>query len=124
MMNRFTLPLDAAANGLTLGSVAFAGPQYLDGTGYAVSGFDVVAHSRQDLAPADRSRPAAVPGNSNLWRIVDGKLFLNINAAVAGFRKADSPGNLELSSGNRASFDPQSASDRPTPVFSSNALRG
>ena len=68
MMNRFTLPLDAAANGLALGSVAFAGPQYLDGTGYAVSGFDVVAHSRQDLAPADRSRPAAVPGNSNLWR--------------------------------------------------------
>ncbi|MGF1594130.1 MAG: YHS domain-containing (seleno)protein [Kiloniellaceae bacterium] len=35
-----------------------------------------------------------VPGNPNLWRIVDGKLYLNITPTVVGFWESDIPGNL------------------------------
>ncbi|WP_299732029.1 YHS domain-containing (seleno)protein [uncultured Tateyamaria sp.] len=171
-MNRFTLTLAAAASALTLGSAAFAGPQYLDDTGYAVSGYDVVAYFGLEQAPVGQSQPAGVPGkasitadyngatfafateenrdafvadpakyapqydghcaygvaqggkvpaNPNLWRIVDGKLFLNINTAVVSFWEEDIPGNIKSSTSNWVSLDPEPASVSPIPKFSSAA---
>jgi YHS domain-containing protein len=172
MMNKFTLTLAAAASALACASAAHAGPQYLDNTGFAVSGYDVVAYFGMEQVPVGQSQPAAVPGkssitaeyngakfafsteenratfladpakyapqydghcaygvskggkvpgNPNLWRIVDGKLFLNINTAVVGFWEEDIPGNLELAEGNWPSIDPKPASENPIPKFSSAA---
>ncbi|MEO1557100.1 MAG: YHS domain-containing (seleno)protein [Pseudomonadota bacterium] len=174
-MNRFTLAIVGVASALTLATSAFAGPQYLDETGYAVSGYDVVAYFDLEQAPVGQSQPAGVPGkasitaeyngatfafsteanrdafvadpakyapqydghcaygvakggkvpgNPNLWRIVDGKLFLNINPAVVGFWEEDIPGNLELSEGNWVSLDAKPASENTIPKFSSAAPQG
>ncbi|WP_293574572.1 YHS domain-containing (seleno)protein, partial [Phaeobacter sp.] len=119
---------------------AFAGDQYIDGTGFAVSGYDVVAYRGLDQAPVGSAQPAGVPGNAaytadyngatfafasaenrdkftanpeyyapqydghcaygvskggkvpgnpNLWRIVDDKLYLNITENVVGFWEED-----------------------------------
>ncbi|MEM8631124.1 MAG: YHS domain-containing (seleno)protein [Pseudomonadota bacterium] len=151
---------------------AFAGPQYLDDTGFAVSGYDVVAYhdlpqspvgeAQVDAVPgraditadyngatfafsteANRDRfledPAAfapaydghcaygvskggkVPGNPNLWRIVDGTLYLNITPNVVNFWNEDIPGNLKLSEANWVDLEPADASDRAIPEFSSPA---
>ncbi|OIQ25832.1 MAG: hypothetical protein BM562_16940 [Alphaproteobacteria bacterium MedPE-SWcel] len=62
-----------------------------------------------------------VPGNPNLWRIVDDKLYLNITQNVVGFWEEDIPGNLNLSHGNWPSLDPQPASTSTIPNFSSPA---
>ena len=171
-MNRFTLTLAAAASALTLASAAFAGPQYVDETGYAVSGYDVVAYFDLDQVPVGQAQPQGVPGNAaitaeyngatfafsteenrdkfvadpakyapqfdghcaygvskggkvpanpNLWRIVDGKLFLNITKNVVGFWEEDIPGNLQLSEANWTDLDPLPASDRAIPKFTSPA---
>ncbi|MEM7168574.1 MAG: YHS domain-containing (seleno)protein [Pseudomonadota bacterium] len=125
---------------------AFAGSQYVDETGYAVSGYDPVAFFSLEQAPVGSSQPSAVPGkssitaewngakwafvseenkekflanpekyapaydghcayglaqggkvpgNPNLWRIVDGKLYLNINPPVVGFWEADISGFIK-----------------------------
>ncbi len=175
MMNRFTLAVVGAASALTFATSAFAGPQYLDETGYAVSGYDVVAYFDLEQAPVGQSQPAGVPGkssitadyngatfafsteanrdafvanpakyapqydghcaygvakggkvpgNPNLWRIVDGKLFLNINTAVVGFWEEDIPGNLDLSEDNWVSLDANPASENTIPKFSSAAPQG
>ena len=42
------------------------------------------------------SKGGKVPGNPNLWRIVDGKLYLNITQNVVGFWEEDIPGNIDL----------------------------
>ncbi len=116
-------------------TLALAGEQYVDNTGYAASGYDVVAYFDLDQAPVGQPQPRAVPGkaaftaehngarwafssqenrdrflaapekyvpaydghcaygvavggkvpaNPHLWRIVDGRLFLNINTNVVG----------------------------------------
>ena len=44
MMNRFTITLAAAAAALSFSTAAFAGEQFVDETGFAVSGYDVVAY--------------------------------------------------------------------------------
>ena len=128
-MTRFNLAISAGATVLTLATTAFAGPQYIDRTGYAASGYDVVAYFDLDQTPVGMDQPAAIPGraditadyngatfafsteanrdrflanpaafapqydghcaygvaqgskvpaNPNLWRVVDGKLYLNI----------------------------------------------
>lgn len=151
---------------------AFAGDQYVDRTGFAVSGYDVVSYfdlpqSRigQVQSPplagsaaitaeynganfafattANRDRfladPAAfvpqydghcaygvakggkVPGNPTLWRIVDGKLYLNITRNVVGFWEEDIPGNLVKSEGNWGGLEPQAASAEKIPNFTSAA---
>ncbi|WP_299375412.1 YHS domain-containing (seleno)protein [uncultured Tateyamaria sp.] len=171
-MNRFTLTVAAAASALTMASAAFAGDQYVDETGFAVSGYDVVAYFSLDQNPVGQSQPAAVPGeasitadyngatfafsteanrdafvanpakyapqydghcaygvaqggkvpaNPYLWRIVDGKLYLNITDVVVGFWEEDIPGNLTLSESNWVSLDPTPASDRTIPKFTSTA---
>lgn len=168
-MKRFALALAAAA---TLGLPAFAGEQYVDGTGYAVSGYDVVAYHSLPQSPVGTAQPAGVPGraditaeyngatfafateenrveflskpefyapqfdghcaygvskggkvpgNPNLWRIVDDKLYLNITDVVVGFWEEDIPGNINLADGNWPGIEPADASGNPIPKFTSTA---
>lgn len=149
-------------------STALAGPQYVDETGYAASGHDVVAYfslpqskvgSAQGeavpgltsvtaeyngakfafssaenrelfLANPDKylpqfdghcaygvSKGGKVPGNPDLWRIVDDKLYLNITSVVAGFWEEDIPGNIVLADGNWPEIESHSASTNLIPNF-------
>lgn len=151
---------------------AFAGDQYIDATGFAVSGYDVVAYRSLTQSAPGQSQPAAVPGkasitadyngatfafaseenrdmflknparfapqydghcaygvskggkvpgNPNLWRIVDDKLYLNITENVVSFWEEDIPGNINLAEGNWPSIEPAEASARPIPKWSSQA---
>jgi hypothetical protein len=126
-------------------AIVWAGPQFIDRSGYAVSGYDVVAYhslsqaeigQRQPLAVAGKIEHAAmwngaffifstqvnrdlfvadpakfapqfdghcamgvaagakIPANPHLWRIVDNKLYLNINGNVARMWHSDIPGHL------------------------------
>lgn len=170
---RFSLSIIAPTTAaLTLPAIAFAGEQYIDKSGYAVSGYDVVAYFDLEQAPAGTAQPAAVPGdrditatyngatfafsternkerfletpeafvpqydghcaygvakggkapgNPNLWRIVDNKLYLNVTKNVVGFWEQDIPGNLEKSQSNWVSLEPTPATDRAIPDFSSAA---
>lgn len=159
---------------LALTSVApvFAGEQYVDETGYAVSGYDVVAYRGLTQSVVGQSQPEGVkgltsittdyngatfafaseenrdtflsdpdfyapqydghcaygvskggkvPGNPNLWRIVDDKLYLNITKNVVTFWEEDIPENLNLAQGNWPTLEPVDASDRTIPEFSSQA---
>lgn len=168
-MTRFAL---AAGFALLTSTAAFAGDQYIDGTGFAVSGYDPVAYFDLEQAPVGSPQPAGVPGraditaehngatfafstlenrdrfladpeafapqydghcaygvskggkvpgNPNLWRIVDGKLFLNINDNVVGFWEEDIPGNIELAETNWVSIEPEPASTNVIPKFTSSA---
>ncbi|MGL6209842.1 MAG: YHS domain-containing (seleno)protein [Paracoccaceae bacterium] len=151
---------------------AFAGDQYVDGTGFAASGYDVVSYfdlpqskiGKPQKSPkpgsaaitadyngatfafateANRDRfladPAAfapqydghcaygvakggkVPGNPTLWRIVDGKLYLNITENVVGFWEEDIPGNLKRSTKNWPGIEAAQASTAVIPNFKSKA---
>ena len=151
---------------------AFAGEQYVDKTGFAVSGYDVVSYfdlpqskvgqPQQSPLPGSSAitadyngakfafanaanrdtflaNPAAfvpqydghcaygvakggkVPGNPTLWRIVDGKLYLNITKNVVGFWEEDIPGNLKKSTRNWKGLEPANASNDKIPSFSSKA---
>ncbi len=153
-------------------SGASAGPQYVDATGYAASGYDVVAYFDLDQAPPGQSQPAAVkgragitaghngavfafaseanrdrfladperyapqydghcaygvakggkvPGNPELWRIADGKLFLNITSRIARKWEKDIPGYLDEASGEWPELEPAPASADPIPRFESTA---
>ncbi len=168
----FRLTTLALALSTAMISAAFAGEQYVDKTGFAISGYDVVSYfdldqskvGKPQTAPApgkagitadyngatfafstaeNRARfvtnPAAfapqydghcaygvaqggkVPGNPTLWRIVDGKLYLNITKNVVGFWEADIPGNLNTSGKNWVGLEPQKASGDKIPNFSSKA---
>jgi len=130
---------------------AHAGPQYVDESKFAVSGYDVVAYHGLEQSSVGQSQPEAIPGkaditaeyngstwafaseenrdkfvadpaayapqydghcaygisqggkvpaNPNLWRIVDGKLYLNITPTVVGFWEADIPGLLDTAETN------------------------
>jgi YHS domain-containing protein len=170
---RFPLKLTAAFAALLASTaLAFAGDQYIDETGFAVSGYDVVAYFDLEQAPVGTAQPAAVagkaditatyngatfafsseenkakfeanpeaympqydghcaygvakggkvPGNPNLWRIVDGKLYLNITQNVVSFWEEDIPGNIDLAQGNWSSIEPAPASTNTIPQFSSAA---
>ncbi len=161
-----------AAGFSLLATAGLAGPQYLDNTGFAVSGYDVVAYfdleqsavgtAQPEAVPGKKSitadyngatfafstaanrdtflanpdkfapqydghcaygvsRGGKVPGNPHLWRIVDGKLFLNITKNVVGFWEEDIPGNITLADGNWTGIEPAAASSNPIPSFSSPA---
>lgn len=152
-MKRFLMGLAGAVllTGFGLTSEAFAGPQYVDKTGFAVSGYDVVALHQQPQAPVGKAQAAAVPGkasitveyngakwafaseanrdafqadpakyapaydghcaygaavggkvpaNPHLWRVVDGKLYLNITKVVVGFWEKDIPGFIGTANKN------------------------
>ncbi len=147
-MKRIALALVGAV--MFAGS-ALAGPQYVDKTGFAVSGYDVVSFWDKKQAPVGKSQPKAVPGkasitaeyngakwafsteanrdkfkanpakyapafdghcaygvavggkvpgNPNLWRIVDDKLYLNITKVVVGFWEKDVPGFINKGNKN------------------------
>ena len=53
-----------------------------------------------------------VPGNPNLWRVVDGKLYLNITPTVVGFWESDIDGNLDKSTANWSKLEPVEASGK------------
>ncbi|MEL6683236.1 MAG: YHS domain-containing (seleno)protein [Pseudomonadota bacterium] len=171
-MKNILLSTAIAASVSLIASFGFAGEQYIDETGFAVSGYDVVAYfdlpqsevgtpqpegvpGRADITAEhngatfafateenrDRflaeparfapqydghcaygvSRGGKVPGNPNLWRIVDDQLFLNITPNVVGFWEEDIPGNITLAEGNWVDIEPNAASTNTIPQFSSSA---
>lgn len=130
---------------------AFAGEQYVDSSGYAASGYDVVAFFDLEQNKVGAPQPEAVrgnkaftaehngakwafssaenrdkfmadpvkyspqfdghcaygvaqggkvPGNPHLWRVIDGKLYLNITKNVVSFWEEDIPGNISTGTGN------------------------
>ncbi|SDD08340.1 YHS domain-containing (seleno)protein [Ruegeria marina] len=170
-MRRFVFALATVAT-TALSLPALAGEQYVDGTGYAVSGYDVVAYhgltqsavglaqpegvkgkasitaewngatwafsteENRDKFLADPefyapqfdghcaygvSKGGKVPGNPNLWRIVDDKLYLNITRNVVGFWEEDIPGNIDKADGNWPGIEPNAASTSVIPDFTSSA---
>ncbi|MEO0343597.1 MAG: YHS domain-containing (seleno)protein [Pseudomonadota bacterium] len=153
-------------------TASFAGDQYIDDTGFAVSGYDVVAYfdlpqsevgtpqveavpgraeitaehngatfafsseENRDRFVADPesfapqynghcaygvAKGSKVPSNPNLWRIVDGELFLNITQKVVSFWEDDISGNITLADGNWIGLEPQDASTNTIPKFTSPA---
>ncbi|WP_420393800.1 YHS domain-containing (seleno)protein [Acuticoccus sp.] len=171
-MNRIVI---AAAAALA-STAASAGEQYVNESGFANAGHDVVAYFDLVQAPVGTAQPAAipgtkeftaehngatfafasaenlarfeadpnryapqydghcaygvakggkVPGNPDLWRIVDGKLYLNITENVVGFWEEDIDGNLTLSEANWQEIEPSPSSDRAIPQFdAAEAPRG
>lgn len=151
----------------------FAGEQYIDSSGYAVSGYDVVAYFDLQQVAVGTSQPQGipgraeftadyngakfafasqanlnrfladpagfapqydghcaygvsqggkVPGNPNLWRIVEGKLYLNITKGVVADWEEDIPGYISQAGNAWAGgLEPQSASDDRIPRFRSEA---
>lgn len=165
------LLLSAAALAVSA-TMAFAGDQYVDETGYAVSGYDVVAYFDLEQSPVGTDQPAGVPGNAaitaeyngatwafsseenrtrfledpaafapqydghcaygvsrggkvpgnpNLWRIVDDKLYVNITPVVVGFFEEDIPGNISLAEGNWPGIESDAASTSTIPQWNSEA---
>lgn len=168
----FKMTALALAITVGLGSFALAGEQYVDKTGFAVSGYDVVSYF--DLPQSNIGQPQAqplpgnasitaeyngaqfafatkanrdrfladpatyvpqydghcaygvakggkVPGNPTLWRIVDGKLYLNITKNVVGFWEEDIPGNVKKSEKNWTGLEAKAASGDKIPNFTSAA---
>ncbi|MEM8853533.1 MAG: YHS domain-containing (seleno)protein [Pseudomonadota bacterium] len=162
----------AAAASIALTTGAFAGPQYVNDTGFANSGYDVVAYFDMEQAPVGSPQPAAVPGseaftaefngatfafanaenlakfqadpdkyapqfdghcaygvakggkvpgNPDLWRIVDGKLYLNITPNVVGFWEEDISGNIVTADNNWTGIEEDPASDMAIPKFDTGA---
>ena len=162
----------SAAFALTLMSgAAFAGPQYIDETGYAVSGYDVVAYLGLKQVAVGQSQPRAikgskqhvveyngakwafstaanaekfkadpakyapqydghcayglaqggkVPANPNLWRIVNGKLYLNITPNVVGFWEKDIAGHITTANTNWKSKEAAAASSKTWTAIKAN----
>ncbi len=159
------LEKNALAAALVLAStgMALAGPQYVDETGYALSGYDPVAYFSLPQAPPGQEQLPAVPGraditadwngatwafaseenrerfltdpeayapaydghcaygvaqggkvpaNPNLWRIVDGRLYVNITPTVQGFWTADVDGNIEAADANWPDLEDEAASTK------------
>ncbi len=165
-----TVTLAALFTVLALAS-AQAGPQYVDGSGYAVGGYDPVAYFDLEQAPVGGAQPEAVPGkagitaayngatwafasaanraaflenpekyapaydghcaygvaqggkvpgNPNLWRIVDGTLYLNITPQVVDFWEEDIAGHLKTAEANWADLEAEPASDRRWKAIDAN----
>jgi hypothetical protein len=159
----------AAAFGLLTAASAWAGPQYIDDTGFAVSGYDVVSYFALGQAAKSDDQPAPalgraditlehngavfafateanrdafaaeparfvpqydghcaygvaggykVPANPTLWRIVDDKLFLNINRRVARKWERDISGYEQTAMDKWPDLEPRPASTDDVPQFS------
>ena len=54
---------------------AFAGEQFVDQTGYAVSGYDVVAYRSLNANPVGQAQPEAVPGKASITADYNGATF-------------------------------------------------
>ncbi|MGX1307980.1 YHS domain-containing protein [Amorphus suaedae] len=157
---------------VAFGGAALAGEQYVDKTGFAASGYDVVAYFELPQAPPGAPQPPAVPGrkditasyngatfafaseahrdafladparyapaydghcaygvaqggkvpgNPNLWRIVDGRLYLNITPNVVTFWEEDIPGNITTAEKNWSGIEGEAASANPVPKLDTKA---
>ncbi len=163
-MRHLSLPSLALSAALSLfATVGFAGPQYIDETGFAASGYDVVAFRDLEQMSPGAAQPEAVPGksditaefnnatwafsseenrdtflsdpekyapaydghcaygvaqggkvpgNPNLWRVVDDTLYLNINPQVVGLWEADIPGQIVSAEKNWIKAEPKKASKK------------
>lgn len=56
----------AGAVFMAMSASALAGPQYVDETGFAVSGYDPVAFFDLEAAPSGEPQPKAVPGRADI----------------------------------------------------------
>ena len=65
----------AAVAAFTFATSAFAGDQYVDETGFAVSGYDVVAYRSLTQAPVGGAQPAPVAGNAGITAEYNGATF-------------------------------------------------
>lgn len=162
----------ALAAALTMATnVSIAGEQYIDGSGYALGGYDPVAYWSLEQSPVGEKQPEAIPGNAsitaeyngatwafsseenrdkftadpakwapqydghcaygigqggkvpanpNLWRIIDDKLYVNINPAVVGFFEEDLDTNLELAQTGWTELESVEASDRKWKEMTAN----
>lgn len=168
----FPVSFRAALAAVLLAGPALAGPQYVDASGYAVSGYDPVAYFDLPQAAEGQSQPAPVPGraditaehngatfafaseanrdrfladparfapqfdghcaygvavggkvpaNPTLWRIVDDRLYLNIDAKVARKWQRDIPGYVADAAENWPGLEPRPASPDAVPGFASDA---
>jgi YHS domain-containing protein len=169
MLKKFSLTLAFA---LALSASAWAGPQFIDSSNFAVSGYDTVSYfdltqsavgtpqasplpgkasitadyngvkfafaneenRTRFLASPEKFAPqydghcafgvakgGKVPGNPNLWRIVDGKLYLNIKDTVVSQWESDIPGNITSAQKNWMTLEKKSASTSSIPDFKSAA---
>ena len=71
-MRRFLL---ASAFVATSGISAWAGPQFIDETGFAVSGYDVVAYFSLPQSEIGQPQPQAVPGRKDITAEYNGSTF-------------------------------------------------
>ncbi len=71
-MKRFVF---AALTAASFALPAFAGEQYLDETGFAVSGYDVVAYRGLTQSSVGTAQPNAVPGKASITAEYNGSTF-------------------------------------------------
>ncbi|WP_170478560.1 YHS domain-containing (seleno)protein [Ruegeria arenilitoris] len=62
-MKHFAIAVAAA---LAFAAPAFAGDQYVDGTGFAISGYDVVSYRSLDQVPIGQAQPEPVRGRADI----------------------------------------------------------
>lgn len=67
--------LIAASLTLSLAPAAFAGPQYVDETGFAASGYDVVSYFGLEQAPVGQSQPEPAKGKASITAAYNGATF-------------------------------------------------
>ena len=72
-----------------LATGAFAGEQYVNKTGYANSGYDVVAYFDMEQAPVGTRQPRAVPGSEEFTAEYNGATFAFANAENLARFEAD-----------------------------------
>jgi YHS domain-containing protein len=165
-------PLLALAFVFAMSTSVLAGPQYIDSSTFAVSGFDTVSYfdlqqsavgtpqasplpgkasitvdyngakfafatvenKQRFLADPSKYAPqydghcafgvakgGKVPGNPKLWRIVDGKLYLNIKDTVVSQWEEDIPGNIKSAENKWQKLEQKAASTAVIPDFTSMA---
>ncbi len=64
---------------ISLPGAALAGPQYVNETGFANSGYDVVAYFDLEQAPVGTAQPKAVPGRADITATHNGATFAFAN---------------------------------------------
>ncbi|MEE4188782.1 MAG: YHS domain-containing (seleno)protein [Roseobacter sp.] len=72
---RFPTFIISTAAALTMATSALAGDQFIDPTGYAVSGYDVVAYFDLEQAPVGQEQPAAIAGSKDITAEYNGAVF-------------------------------------------------
>jgi YHS domain-containing protein len=96
MMNRFALTLAAAAAAFSLSTAAFAGEQFVDETGFAVSGYDVVAYFSLPQSAVGQMQTAPVEGDKSITAEHSGATFA-----------FSTESNRDMFTANPAKFVPQ-----------------